>query len=796
MSGTVKAEAHSVTLPITGMSCVACATRIEKLLNRVEGIQATVNFASQRAAVSGEGPGAVAQAVAVVRKAGFDVPLQEVNYTLSGMSCAACATRVEKVLNRREGVEAVVNFAAERVRIRFTPGVSSAEELKAAIVKAGFGATTFVSGDESTTTRRQEEWRREVLRFVVMVVLAVPLIVSMVGMMVTGRMIVPVMAQLVSAVLVVACAFPVFLRAYQAVRAAAPNMDVLVALGSGVALIYSLFVVGLGLKTPVYFEASGMILVLISFGKLLEFRAKQKTSAGLESLLKLQPSLAHVERDGQVVACAVADLFVGDVFVVRPGEHVPVDGEVLDGASEVNEAMLTGESVPVLKGVGAGVSAGTLNGNGALRVRATGVGADTALARIVNMVEQAQGSRAPVQRVADQVSAVFVPVVLSLAVLTWVLSGIITQNWVSSFVAAVSVLVIACPCALGLATPAAIMVGTGRGAHHGIIFRSAEALEQAGRLAHIVFDKTGTLTEGRPDVVGVYPASGVTKEHVLAVAASLEEGSEHPLARAILGAASGVAREAVTDFQAVPGCGVRAVLQGETAMLGTEIFLRDHGCRLGNVMPGFDMQIEEARGRTVVLVAHGGAMLGAIALSDTVRPDAAAALFALKAQGVRLTMLTGDNPRVAALVGQSLGIEDVQAGLLPEQKAQILAGYQAQGVRVGMVGDGVNDAPALATADVGFALGAGSAVAGETAGVVLTRNTLGSVVDAMLLSRATLRKIRQNLFFAFVYNVLGIPLAAFGLLSPVLAALAMALSSVSVIMNALLLNRWRPTRGQ
>nr|WP_294915862.1 heavy metal translocating P-type ATPase [uncultured Neokomagataea sp.] len=796
MSGTVKAEMYSVTLPITGMSCVACATRIEKLLNRVKGVEATVSFAAQRASVSVEGSELVAQAVAVVRKAGFEVPQQELDYAITGMSCAACAARIEKVLNRREGVEAVVNFAAERVHIRFTPGLSSPEQLKAVIVKAGFGATTFVAGDEHATVQREDEWRRELRRFGLMSVVALPLIISMLGMVVTGRMVVPVLVQLVSAVLVVGCAFPLFRRAYQAVRVASPNMDVLVALGSGVALAYSLAVVGFDLKTPVYFEASGMILVLISFGKLLEFRAKQRTSAGLESLLKLQSSVAHVERDGQVVTCAVADLIVGDVFMVRPGEHVPVDGTVLDGASDVNEAMLTGESVPVHKAIGAEVSAGTLNGHGVLRVRATGVGADTALARIVTMVEHAQGSRAPVQRVADRVSAVFVPVVLGLAVVTWAVNGVITQSWVSGLIAAVSVLVIACPCALGLATPAAIMVGTGRGAHHGIIFRSAEALEQAGRLTHIVFDKTGTLTEGRPDVVGVYPASHVTKERLLAVAASLEEGSEHPLARAIVAAASGLTWNAVADFQAVPGRGVHGVLQGEQALLGTEAFLRDYGVTFGDVMSGFDMHLEEARGRTVVLVAHAGVMLGAIALADTVRPDALSALAALKAHGVRLSMLTGDNARVAALVGQSLGLDDVQAGLLPQQKAQILADYQAGGVCVGMVGDGVNDAPALATADVGFALGAGSAVAGETAGIVLTRNTLRSVVDAMLLSRATLRKIRQNLFFAFVYNVLGIPLAASGLLSPVLAATAMALSSVSVITNALLLNRWHPMRGQ
>ncbi|GBR55456.1 cation/heavy metal transporter [Neokomagataea thailandica NBRC 106555] len=753
-------------------------------------MDAHVNFAAQRATITLEEPAKAADAIAAVRKAGFDVAQDSVDFALSGMSCAACATRIEKVLNRREGVEAVVNFAAERVHIRFTPGLSSPVELREAIAKAGFKASTFATGEDQSGVQRREEWRKESIRFAVMVVLALPLLVSMLGMMLTGKMPVPVMVQGVSALLVVGPAAPLFKRAYQALRAGAPNMDVLVALGSGVAFFYSVAVVVLRLPTPVYFEASGMILLLISFGKLLEFRAKQKSSAGLESLLKLQPQTAHVERDGQIVDGAVADIAVGDVFLVRPGEHVAVDGIVLEGRSEVDEAMLTGESVPVLKESGAEVKAGTLNVHGALRVRAVGVGADTSLARIVRMVEQAQGSRAPVQRVADRVSAVFVPSVLGVALLTFVLRWAVTQSWVTGLISAVSVLVIACPCALGLATPAAIMVGTARGAHKGIIFRSAEALEQAGRLKRIVFDKTGTLTLGYPDVVAVHPVAGVSRDQLLSVAASLEQSSEHPLGRAIVHAASGIVHDKLADFKAVPGCGVLGTLNGEKAALGTLTFLQKEGYEPDRITSGFNIEVEESKGRTVVWVASAGRVLGAIALADTLRPEAHAAVAELKSHGVQISMLTGDNARVAGVIGEALALNEVHAGLLPDDKAKLLASYQADGTRVGMVGDGVNDAPALAVADVGFALGAGTAVAAETAGIILMRNTLSSVVDAMLLSRATLSKIKQNLFFAFVYNILGIPLAAFGILNPVLAASAMALSSVSVITNSLLLNRW------
>ncbi len=572
-------------------------------------------------------------------------------------------------------------------------------------------------------------------------------------------------------------------------------MDVLVVLGTSIAWLFSAVVVVFGLHQHVYFEASASIITLISLGKLMETRAKNRTSAGIESLLQLQPQIAHVERDGVIVDRAVADMHVGDIFVVRPGESVPVDGEVLEGASEVNESMLTGESVPVLKEAGQDVFGGTMNANGALRVRATGVGADTALARIVKMVEQAQGSKANVQRLADRVSGIFVPAVIGIAVLTFLIGWAVTGSAVWSLVSAVSVLVIACPCSLGLATPTAIMVGTGRGAQSGILFRNADALERAEKLKTIIVDKTGTLTLGRPTVAAVHPAAGIPVDTLLGVAYALEHNSEHPLARAIVdytqsnGVSASVAAE---GFEAAPGKGVIARIDGQEARLGSPTFMQDSGLDLSSL----PVAALESEGNTVIAVARAGEVLGIIALADELRTDAVTTVQALKARGIRVVMLTGDNERAASVVARQVGVDEYLAGVLPEHKAEGVAKYRAQGDLVGMVGDGINDAPALAAADVGFAIGAGSAVALDTADVVLMKSEMTGVLDAISLSSATLSKIRQNLFFAFIYNILGLPLAAFGMLNPIVAGAAMAMSSVSVVSNSLLLNRWKPSGRQ
>ncbi|GLQ65129.1 heavy metal translocating P-type ATPase [Gluconobacter kondonii] len=788
---------ETISFPVGGMTCAACAARIEKVLNRQEGISATVNFASERAQVAFENTASsIESVVAAVRRAGFSVDEQSLDLSLSGMTCAACAARIEKILNRQPSVQASVNFAAERAHINYIPGVVEPADLIGKIEKAGFGATRLDEGErEDPKAKRAAIWKRERNRFILTLVLSLPLFAEMIGMF-FGRMIVPVPVQFLFATIVqFVCGAHLYRRAWNAVRGGSANMDVLVVLGTSIAWLFSAVVVVFGLHQHVYFEASASIITLISLGKLMETRAKNRTSAGIESLLQLQPQIAHVERDGVIVDRAVADMHVGDIFVVRPGESVPVDGEVLEGASEVNESMLTGESVPVLKEAGQDVFGGTMNANGALRVRATGVGADTALARIVKMVEQAQGSKANVQRLADRVSGIFVPAVIGIAVLTFLIGWAVTGSAVWSLVSAVSVLVIACPCSLGLATPTAIMVGTGRGAQSGILFRNADALERAEKLKTIIVDKTGTLTLGRPIVAAVHPADGVLVDTLLGVAQALEHNSEHPLARAIVdytqshGVSASVAAE---GFEAVPGKGVIARIDRQEARLGSPVFMQDSGLDLSSL----PVAALESEGNTVIAVAQAGQVLGIIALADELRTDAVTTVQALKARGMRVVMLTGDNERAASVVARQVGVDEYLAGVLPEHKAEGVAKYRAQGDVVGMVGDGINDAPALAAADVGFAIGAGSAVALDTADVVLMKSEMIGVLDAISLSSATLSKIRQNLFFAFIYNILGLPLAAFGMLNPIVAGAAMAMSSVSVVSNSLLLNRWKPSGRQ
>lgn len=788
---------ETISFPVGGMTCTACAARIEKILNRQDGVSATVNFASERAQVAFENTSSsIESVVAAVRRAGFSVDEQSLDLSLSGMSCAACAARIEKILNRQPSVQASVNFSAERAHINYIPGVVEPAFLTGLIEKAGFGAQRLDEGTrEDPKSKRAAIWKRERNRFILTLVLSLPLFVEMIGMF-FGRMIVPVPVQFLFATSVqFVCGAHLYRRAWNAVRGGSANMDVLVVLGTSIAWLFSAVVVVFGLHQHVYFEASASIIALISLGKLMETRAKNRTSAGIESLLQLQPQIAHVERDGVIVDCAVADMYVGDIFVVRPGESVPVDGEIIEGASEVNESMLTGESVPVLKEVGQDVFGGTMNANGALRVRATGVGADTALARIVKMVEQAQGSKANVQRLADRVSGIFVPAVIGIAVLTFLIGWAVTGSATWSLVSAVSVLVIACPCSLGLATPTAIMVGTGRGAQSGILFRNADALERAEKLKTIIVDKTGTLTQGRPTVAAVHPAMGVPVDALLGVAHALEHNSEHPLARAIVDYAesnSVSVSGGAEGFQAVPGKGVVAQICGQEARLGSPKFMQESGLDLSSL----PVAALESKGNTVIAVAQEGRVLGIIALADELRADAAATVKALKARGIRVVMLTGDNERAASVVARQVGVDDYLAGVLPEHKADGVAKYRAQGGLVGMVGDGINDAPALAAADVGFAIGAGSAVALDTADVVLMKSEMTGVLDAISLSNATLSKIRQNLFFAFMYNILGLPLAAFGMLNPIVAGAAMATSSVSVVSNSLLLNRWKPILGK
>jgi len=714
---------------------------------------------------------------------------------ITGMTCAACAARVEKVLNRLPGVTASVNFATETARVNTASARLEPEVLIQAVERAGYGAHVKTEQSREDEKRQHvEAYRAEWNRFVVAAVLTSPFAVQMAGMLAGRHDLLPLWLQF-------ALATPVqfwigkrfYVGAWHSLRGGGANMDVLVALGTSMAYGYSVAVLLGALHhghAHVYFEASATVITLVLLGKVLEMRARAKASSAIEELMRLQPQTATVERNGERIDIPVADVQPGDVFIVRPGDSMPVDGEVLDGESSVDESLLTGESLPLAKRAGARVYAGTLNQQGLLRCRATGVGQQTALAAIVKLVEDAQGSKAPIQRLADVISGIFVPVVVGIAAVTWLGWGLIGGDFTTGTLNAVAVLVIACPCALGLATPTAIMVGSGMGARAGVLIRNAAALEAAGGIDTLVVDKTGTLTEGRPvvtDVIALHPA---TRDDVIAVAAALEQASKHPLARAVVTHARerALLSEAITDFQSVSGKGVRARIGGMAVVLGSPAFAAEQGL----VLPEAETAALQRAGKTAIFVAREGRVLGVIGIADRLRAGTPAAIRALAALGVTPIMLTGDNALTAEAIAREAGIVLWHAGMLPQDKAAYVRALRDQGKKTGMAGDGVNDAPALAVADVSFAIGAGADVAIQTADITLMRNDLTSVADAIRLSRATLSKIRQNLFFAFFYNALGIPLAAAGLLNPVIAGAAMALSSVSVVGNALLLRRWRP----
>ncbi|MBK7325149.1 MAG: copper-translocating P-type ATPase [Propionivibrio sp.] len=777
------------------MSCAACATRIEKVLNRLPGATASVNFASEHASVElTTNETSPQQVVSAIEQAGFAVPLQTLELGIEGMTCAACATRIEKVLNRLPGVDASVNLASERARVRYQPGVTDQSQLLESIQRAGFtGRVASDRSREEEKARKIATYHAELRRFWIAAALSLPLVAQMATMfggdMHNHQDMLPRWLQLVLATPV---QFWIGWRFYdggwKALRGGGANMDVLVALGTSAAYFFSLVVtLGAIADLPVYFEASAAVITLVLLGKLLETRAKAKTTAAIEALVRLQPRTARVERDGQLLELDAALLIPGDIFIVRPGESLPVDGEVIDGASSVNEAMLTGESMPVAKRAGDQVFAATANGEGMLRCRATGVGEHTLLAGIIRMVAEAQGSKAPVQRLADRISAIFVPVVCVIALLTFAAWWVVGSAFSDALVNAVAVLVIACPCALGLATPTAIMVGTGQGAGAGILVRNAEALERAEKIEVLAVDKTGTLTRGEPIVTDLVPLAGDVDES-LRLAASLEQGSEHPLGRAILARAQTLSATLSTlaDFQSTAGKGVSGRVDGRILRLGSPDWFADLA------LPIEQIAALQAAGKTVVVLAENDVPLALLAIADSLRDTSRAAVARLKEMGIRVVMLTGDNAATAAAIAAEAGIDEFRAGILPGDKAAAVGALRTGGGVVAMVGDGVNDAPALAAADVSFAIGAGSDAAIEVADVTLVRSDLQGVADAILLSRATLGKIRQNLFFAFIYNVAGIPLAALGMLNPVFAGAAMAMSSVSVVSNSLLLRRWRP----
>jgi Cu+-exporting ATPase len=777
--------------------------------------------------------------------------LTHIDLQITGMHCASCSARLEKVLNRLPEVQAAVNIATEKAHIDYNPKQTDLNALIKAVQGAGFDAHPL--RDFAAEKRdRLAAYRREQAQFAIAALLTLPLLVEMLLMFFgshamqlphhgdvssidTGGAVSQLLPQsagfasnvshLLPGWLQFALATPVqfwsgwrfYSGAWSSLKSGGSNMDVLVALGTSAAYLLSCAVLLFNLDQPIYFEASATLITLILLGKLLEARAKGKASGALEALINLQPKLAHVERDGVMQELPVEQMQAGDVFLVRPGESAPVDGEVLEGASSMDEAMLTGESLPQNKQPGDKVYAATLNQNGLLKCRALAVGSHTQLAAIIRLVEQAQGSKAAIQKLADQISAVFVPVVLAIALLTltgwWLYDG----NFTGALINAVSVLVIACPCALGLATPTAVVVATGRAAQVGILVKDAAALERAHKLAVLVVDKTGTLTEGKPGVTDLLPAPGIPPDELLQTAATLAQGSTHPLSRALLDHAKTlqIAPAQTGGISEVSGHGLRAEIGGKHYLLGSPAFATSEGIAID------EQQILglQQQGKSVIAIARDGKLLGYIALADQLRAGSHAAVAQLAAMGIKVVMLSGDNRATAQAIAAQAGIAEFRAEVLPQDKAAVVQSLKntvrpelVEGrpesastssartdfaspsgkLLVGMAGDGINDAPALAAADVSFAMRSGSDIAIEAADITLMRNDLAGVADAISLSRATLKKIRQNLFFAFAYNVLGIPLAMFGMLSPVIAGAAMAMSSVSVVSNALLLKRWKP----
>jgi P-type Cu+ transporter len=717
-------------------------------------------------------------------------PRQHAELQVTGMHCASCAARLEKAFNRMPQVEAVVNIATEKASIAFNPDNTDIDSLIATVRNTGFDAHP-VRDFAQERQARELAWKRERNLFGISLLLTAPLLLEMLLMFAGRPAILPLWLQWLLATPVQFWAgWRFYHGAWSSLKSGGTNMDVLVALGTSAAYFLSCAVVVLHLDQPVYFEASATLITLVLMGKLLEARAKSKASAALEALINLQPKRAHTERDGKLIEVSANQLRPDEIFVVYPGEGVPVDGVVLEGGSSVDEAMLTGESLPQPKQVNDKVYAATINQQGVLRCRALAVGSHTQLAAIIRLVELAQGSKAPIQKLADKISGIFVPTVLALAALTFAAWWLRGAGFSTALIDAVSVLVIACPCALGLATPTAVVVATGRAAHFGILVKDAAALERAHQLKVLVLDKTGTLTEGKPTVTDLLPSAASNADQLLMIAASLAQSSTHPLSRALLEYAEvqQVAPIAASAFHERAGSGISAEVDGKPCLLGSPVFV----ARDGIVLDEAQIAALQQQGKSVIAVARDGMLLGIIALADTLRPGSIDAVQRLKALGIHVVMLSGDNTATAQAIAQQAGIDEFRAEILPQDKAGHVQSFKAQGQLVGMVGDGINDAPALAAADVSFAMKSGSDIAIEAADLTLMRNDLQSVVDAIDLSRAALSKIRQNLFFAFGYNVLGIPLAMLGMLNPVIAGAAMAMSSVSVVSNALLLKRWAP----
>ena len=789
---------ETLEIPVEGMSCAACSARLEKRLGALDGVlRANVNLALARAQVEFV-PAQVTPADITkrVEKTGFRVPHSHVEFTIEGVENAVDAGRLEERLGGLDGViSAGVDFARGSGRVVFEPAIVRADEIFDYLAKAEYSARPVMDEKQDTEKlKREREFRKSVRLLIFSAVLSAPLLFQMAGMLPgAGGWELPRWWQFALATPVQFIVGWRFYRgAYHSLMGGGANMDVLVALGTSAAWLHSSVVTLWGLSGHhVYFEASAILITLIVLGKVLEERAMGRTSEAIKKLIGLQAKTARVLRDGEEREVPVEQVQVGDVVMVRPGEKYPVDGLIIEGATSVDESMLTGESVPVAKGVGDAVTGATLNIDGAVRFRVTKVGEETALAQIIRMVEQAQGSKAPIQRTADRISGIFVPIVLGIALVTYALWDAVGP-FTPALINAVAVLVIACPCALGLATPTAIMVGTGKGAEAGILIKGGESLETAHKLDVIILDKTGTLTKGTPVVTDILPLNGLPEGELLRIAASAERGSEHPLGKSIVNEAEarGLELLEMRDFRAYPGHGLKAEVGGRKIYLGNEKLMAEHGV---STPPHIDeIRNLESQGKTVVLIADVEGLLGAIGVADTLKENSAEAVESLQRMGIEVYMMTGDNERTAQAMAAQAGVRHVMAGVMPDEKAAMVEELRRGGKKVGMVGDGINDAPALAAADVGFAIGTGTDIAMEASDITLMQGDLMGVVAGIHLSKTVMRKIRQNLFWAFFYNILGIPLAAFGFLSPIIAGAAMAFSSVSVVSNTLLLRKWKP----
>lgn len=784
---------HIIELPLAGMSCASCVRRVENALREVPGVaDVAVNLATERARVETAADVSTAALADAVRKAGYSVPVQTLEMDIEGMTCASCAGRVEKALKAVPGVvSASVNLATERATVEAS-GVAP-QALSAAVKAAGYKAALHEESSAPAAPRLPDSWP-----VIVAALLSLPLVIPMFAEWFGVHWMLPGWLQLLLATPVqfwLGARF--YVAGWKALRAGTGNMDLLVALGTSAAYglsLYTLFTHDAAGAPALYFEASAVIITLVLLGKWLEARARRQTSEAIRALQALRPDTARVLRDGQEVEVRIDEVVVGDELLVRPGERIPADGEIVRGRSAIDESLLTGESLPVTRERGEAVSGGAMNVDGLIHVRVSATGTETVLAKIIRLVESAQAKKAPIQRLVDKVSAVFVPVVIGIALVTLLGWGVASGDWQQALLNAVAVLVIACPCALGLATPTAIMAGTGVAARHGILIKDAEALETAQAIRSLAFDKTGTLTEGRPQVDAVIPLQGNERE-LLALAAGIQHGSTHPLALAVLEAArdAGIEAAAAENITVLAGRGVRAAIDGAQLWLGSRRLMEELGVAADTLDTALAGKSTEGRTLSWLLRERDGerALLGALAFSDAIRESARIAIARLHALGLRTVMVTGDNLGSANRVAKELGIDDVRADVLPEHKAETISELGRDG-KVAMVGDGINDAPALAAADVGIAMASGADVAMQTAGITLMHNDPLRVADAIAVSRRTYRKIRQNLFWAFIYNLAGIPLAAFGLLSPVIAGAAMAFSSVSVVGNALLLRRWQP----